>query len=69
MSLATLSWLLAVTMAKINKTNRRKLQKLLNKIEADVRLGGFVYAECFPGVHFAKQDVIAKRQKAEMLGK
>lgn len=55
------------------QTNRRKLQKLLNKIEADVRLGCFVYSECFPGsskaVHFAKQDVIAKRQKAEMLGK
>lgn len=55
------------------QTNRRKLQKLLNKIEADVRLGCFVYSECFPGsskaLHFAKQDVIARRQKAEMLGK
>lgn len=54
------------------QANRRKLQKLLNKIEADIRLGCFVYAECFPGspkaVHFAKKDGLAKRQKAEMLG-
>lgn len=54
-----------------SQANRRKLQKLLNQIEADIRLGCFVYAECFPGspkaVRFAKQDAIAKRQKSEML--
>ncbi|UPQ89132.1 Arm DNA-binding domain-containing protein [Vibrio sinaloensis] len=55
------------------QANRRKLQKLLKQIEADIRLGCFVYSECFPGspkaAQFAKQDVVAKRQKTEMLGK
>ncbi|MEH0667014.1 site-specific integrase [Vibrio scophthalmi] len=55
------------------QVNRRKLQKLLKQIEADMRLGCFVYDEYFPGspkgAQFAKQDVIAKRQKTEMLGK
>lgn len=55
------------------QANRRKLQKLLKQIEADIRLGCFVYAECFPGsskvAQFAKQDAVAKRQKTEMLGK
>ncbi|WP_233219094.1 Arm DNA-binding domain-containing protein [Photobacterium sp. GB-27] len=55
-----------------NQTNRRKLTKLIKQIEADIRLGCFVYSEYFPGSskasNFSKQDAIAKRHKEEMLG-
>lgn len=55
------------------QANRRKLQKLLKQIEADIRLGTFVYSQCFPGspkaAYFAKQDALAKCQRTAMLGK
>ncbi len=55
------------------KANRRKLQKLFNQIDADIRLGCFVYSEYFPAskkaAQFAKHDNIARKQKSDMLGK
>ncbi|GAD89545.1 hypothetical protein VHA01S_021_00390 [Vibrio halioticoli NBRC 102217] len=61
------------TMLSDTQANRRKLQKLLNQIDADIRLGCFVYSECFPCSQkvnkFVKIDAIAKQHKAEILGK
>lgn len=52
--------------------NRRKLTKLLNQIDADIRLGCFVYSEYFPesknAAKFVKQDIQARRKKEELLG-
>ncbi|UJF17101.1 site-specific integrase [Vibrio sp. SS-MA-C1-2] len=55
-----------------NLVNERKLQKLLKKIDADIRLGCFVYRDYFPDsprvVKFIKQDNAAELKKEEMLG-
>lgn len=55
-----------------NQTNERKLQKLLKQVEADIRLGCFVYQEYFPqsnrAKQFVKQDLEARKKKQELLG-
>ncbi|MEZ9143968.1 tyrosine-type recombinase/integrase [Vibrio sp. 10N.286.52.C3] len=52
--------------------NTRKLQKLLNQIDADIRLGSFVYRDYFPSssraVRFLEEDCKAEKVKQEMLG-
>lgn len=54
------------------QTNERKLTKLMKQIEADIRLGCFVYQEYFPESNktkaFIKQDIQARKKKQEMLG-
>ncbi|MEZ9577533.1 MULTISPECIES: Arm DNA-binding domain-containing protein [unclassified Vibrio] len=54
------------------QVNQRKLQKLLNQIEADIRLSCFVYSEYFPeskkAQTFLKQDIQAQKRKQELLG-
>ncbi|PWI34723.1 site-specific integrase [Vibrio albus] len=54
------------------QANQRKLQKLLNQIEADIRLSCFVYSEYFPQSNrakkFVRQDLEAQRKKEELLG-
>jgi integrase len=51
------------------QANWRKLQKLLNQIESDIRLGCFVYSEYFPhskrAKHFVKYDLEAQYKKQE----
>lgn len=53
-------------------TNQRKVSKLLKQIEADMRLGCFVYSEYFPNskrtTKFVQYDLEAKRQKSAILG-
>lgn len=60
------------TLLADNPNNRRKLTKLLNQIDADIRLGCFVYSEYFPesknASKFVKQDIQARRRKEELLG-
>ncbi|MDE1310852.1 DUF3596 domain-containing protein [Vibrio aestuarianus] len=55
------------TLLADNPNNRRKLTKLLNQIDADIRLGCFVYSEYFPesknASKFVKQDIQARRKK------
>ncbi len=52
--------------------NNRKLTKLMNQIDADIRLGCFVYSEYFPesknATKFVKEDIQARRKKEELLG-
>ncbi|QDF75270.1 MULTISPECIES: Arm DNA-binding domain-containing protein [Shewanella] len=54
------------------QANQRKIQKLINQIEADIRLGCFVYREYFPQSSrvkkFVKQDLEAQRKKDDLLG-
>ncbi|OLQ88351.1 integrase [Vibrio panuliri] len=53
------------------QANRRKLKKLLSQIEADMRLGCFVYSECFPGSKraeiFVREDKTANQRKSGMM--
>ena len=37
------------TLLTDNQLNRKKLQKILDKIEAEIAAGTFVYANYFPG--------------------
>ncbi len=52
--------------------NNRKLSKLVNQIDADIRLGCFVYSEYFPesknAAKFVKEDIQSRRKKEELLG-
>lgn len=52
--------------------NIRKLTKLMNQIDADIRLGCFVYSEYFPesknATKFVKADIQSRRKKEELLG-
>ncbi|NLS14233.1 site-specific integrase [Vibrio sp. SM6] len=54
------------------QVNQRKIQKLLKQLEADMRLGCFVYSEYFPqsnkAASFAKQDREAQKNKQALLG-
>lgn len=47
--------------------NNRKLTKLMNQIDADIRLGCFVYSEYFPesknATKFVKEDIQSRRKK------
>ncbi len=60
------------TLLPDTEANKRKLTKLMNQIDADIRLGCFVYSEYFPeskNVHkFIPQDVQARRNKEQLLG-
>jgi len=60
------------TLLNNTAANQRKLTKLLNQIDADIRLGCFVYSEYFPESNlaskFVKQDILARRKKEELLG-
>ena len=60
------------TLLNNTTANQRKLTKLLNQIDADIRLGCFVYSEYFPesnlAARFVKQDIQARRKKEELLG-
>ncbi|NLS14088.1 site-specific integrase [Vibrio sp. SM6] len=55
-----------------SQTNERKLQKLMNQIDADIRLGCFVYGEYFPDSKKAKlfiqQDREAQKKKQALMG-
>ena len=60
------------TLLNNTTANQRKLTKLLNQIDADIRLGCFVYSEYFPesnlAARFVKQDIQARHKKEELLG-
>ncbi|QSX35352.1 site-specific integrase [Shewanella avicenniae] len=60
------------TLLSDTTSNRRKLTKLLNQIDADIRLGCFVYSDYFPesklNNKFLSQDVQARQKKEELLG-
>ena len=60
------------TLLNNTTANQRKLTKLLNQMDADIRLGCFVYSEYFPesnlAARFVKQDIQARRKKEELLG-
>ncbi|RQW61167.1 Arm DNA-binding domain-containing protein [Vibrio viridaestus] len=60
------------TLLQNTAANQRKLNKLLNQIDSDIRLGCFVYSEYFPdsknAVKFVKEDIQARRKKEELLG-
>lgn len=51
------------------RANRKKLDKLLNQIESDIRLNCFVYSDYFPESkacqHFVSEDQVAKFKKQE----
>jgi integrase len=60
------------TLLNNTTANQRKLTKLLNQMDADIRLGCFVYSEYFPesnlAARFVKQDIQARHKKEELLG-
>ncbi|ENM5780284.1 site-specific integrase [Vibrio mimicus] len=60
------------TLLTDNPANHRKLTKLINQIDADIRLGCFVYSDYFPesknANKFVKEDIQARRKKEQLLG-
>lgn len=60
------------TLLADSQVNERKLNRLLKQIDADIRLGCFVYSEYFPdsprAKKFVKDDIAAQQKKEAMLG-
>lgn len=60
------------TLLADTSANERKLNRLLKQIDADIRLGCFVYSEYFPdsprAKKFIKDDIAAQQKKEAMLG-
>lgn len=60
------------TLLSDTAANKRKLTKLMNQIDADIRLGCFMYSEYFPesknAAKFIKEDIQARHKKDQLLG-